>query len=155
MVLYDVSGWQPEMSLDGAIQCLKVTNVMPGVTNTGIWAAGAGAIGLDAKETEEIGATILQPEDVATLVWETVCKPERSGHGGWGQLFTGDVQVLRQRRLHAGHQHASVVSLLGDAKISYFTFYIEKLNLPQSNFFSTVIFNFVHVSFFWAFFAIS
>ena len=56
---------------------------MPGVTNTGIWAAGAGAIGLDAKQTEEIGATILQPEDVATLVWETVCKPERSGLVVW------------------------------------------------------------------------
>ena len=80
----NVGGWHYELSVDGATQCLKVTNVMPGVTNTGIWAGGAGSIGMDPKQTEEIGATILQPEDVATLVWETVCKPERSAGVGWG-----------------------------------------------------------------------
>ena len=73
-------------SYPGASECLrlelagsglKVTNVMPGVTNTDMWYVVASAHGLSPEKAVEMGKTVLKAEDIAILVWETVCKPER------------------------------------------------------------------------------
>jgi len=56
---------------------LKVTNVMPGATNTDMFSGAAAALGLGPEQAVEMGKTVLQAEDIALLVWETVCKPER------------------------------------------------------------------------------
>ena len=74
------------ISYPGASECLrlelagsglKVTNVMPGVTNTDMFSGAAAALGLGPEQAVEMGKTVLQAEDIALLVWETVCKPER------------------------------------------------------------------------------
>ena len=51
--------------------------MMPGVTNTDMFTDAAAALGLGPEQAVEMGKTILQAEDVALLVWETICKPER------------------------------------------------------------------------------
>ena len=55
---------------------LKVTNVLPGVCNTPMFVRGAEQ-GMEKKEVEKLGASLIQPEDVGMMVWEAVSKPER------------------------------------------------------------------------------
>ena len=55
---------------------VKVTNVLPGVCNTPMFVRGAEQ-GMEKKEEEKLGASLIQPEDVGMMVWEAVSKPER------------------------------------------------------------------------------
>ena len=55
---------------------VKVTNVLPGVCNTPMFVKGAEQ-GMETKEVEKLGASLIQPEDVGMMVWEAVSKPER------------------------------------------------------------------------------
>ena len=55
---------------------VKVTNVLPGVCNTPMFVKGAEQ-GMEKKEVEKLGASLIQPEDVGMMVWEAVSKPER------------------------------------------------------------------------------
>ena len=55
---------------------VKVTNVLPGACNTPMFVRGAEQ-GMEKKEVEKLGASLIQPEDVGMMVWEAVSKPER------------------------------------------------------------------------------
>ena len=55
---------------------VKVTNILPGVCNTPMFVRGAEQ-GMEKKEVEELGAKLIQPEDVGLIVWDAVGKPER------------------------------------------------------------------------------
>lgn len=57
---------------------VKITNILPGVCNTPMFVRGAEQ-GMERKEVEELGAKLIQPEDVGLVVWEAVSKPERWG----------------------------------------------------------------------------
>ena len=54
---------------------VKVTNVLPGVCNTQMFMQQK--LGMSREEAEEMGAKLIQPEDVGLMVWEAVCKPDR------------------------------------------------------------------------------
>ena len=62
--------------IPGASECLrkelvgtgvKVTNILPGVCNTPAFTKGAATI-MEAKDVEEVGRRLIQPEDVGLLV---------------------------------------------------------------------------------------
>merc|ERR1712126_700422 len=55
---------------------VKVTNIRPGVCNTPMFVRGAEK-GMDRSGVEELGARLIQPEDVGEVVWDVVTKPER------------------------------------------------------------------------------
>ena len=73
-------------SLAGASECLrlelagsgvKVTNVQPGVCSTEMAWKVFRDLGQSEEQIKELGKKLLQPEDIAEVVWGVISKPER------------------------------------------------------------------------------
>ena len=73
-------------SLAGASECLrlelagcgvKVTNVQPGLCHTDMARRCFLEMGMAEEELGQLAKKLLQPEDIAEVVWQVISKPER------------------------------------------------------------------------------
>ena len=74
-----LSGASQSLRLELAGSGVKVTNVQPGVCSTEIIWKSLRDSGMSEEEIEEFCKKLLQPEDIAEVVWEVISKPERWG----------------------------------------------------------------------------